>query len=182
MNEAVRTLLEQQKKRYPRANENVIDAKFIHLSQVNLPRVEPGMFWYEDDSVSKALSFDKKLKSIVLLVKDGIIFGDSFNQRYVLGDKIDVYLKELQEAFSIQFSWGKVYRSDENELREVYNNLKKINGSLRLAKKLKWSEELYWAQANNEDQGTLVDMLDGESLQMINTRGAYVRPMIVFMV
>lgn len=182
MNEIVRTLLEQQKKRYPRVNENVTEAKFIHLTQMNLPRVEPGMFWYEDDSVSKTLSFDKKLKSVVLLVKDNIIFGDSFYQRYVLGDKINFYLKELQESFSAQFRWGRVYHSDEDELREVYKNLKKINGSLRLAKKVKWSEELYWTQANDEEQGTLVDMLDGESLQMAITRGAYVRPMVVFMV
>ena len=184
MDDILRSILEKQCKHYPAVREKLateVEVKFIQLTQGNLPRVKPGMYWYTDDSVSEVFSSDKELKSVVVLVDKGIIYGDSFQQRYILGKKLSGFMKEMAELYTKNFKWGVIYRPEVEDLKAMYASLSKINAALAKIKKLKWSENLYWAQENTPQSGLVVDMFDGANCKMPYEEGAYIRPLIAFM-
>ena len=43
---------------------------------IDISLVEPGMFWYEDNTFSDVRLTSKKIKAVVELVEDGVIYGD----------------------------------------------------------------------------------------------------------
>ena len=45
-------------------------------SKISIKQVKAGMFWYEDDTFSFGKIADKKLKAVVELVYNGVIYGD----------------------------------------------------------------------------------------------------------
>ena len=53
-------------------------ARKSSIFQDNLSRIIPGMIWYEDDTVSEELIEDKIVKSVVLFIKEGVVYGDTF--------------------------------------------------------------------------------------------------------
>ena len=61
----------------------------ITLSTKTLPLIKAGMYWYEGDEFSVKLITDKPIKSVVLLVKGQVIYGDTFFEESVPQD----YLK-----------------------------------------------------------------------------------------
>ena len=50
----------------------------IKFSQKNIPKIQAGMFWYDDDTFSADLLADKKVKAVVELVDAGlgVVYGD----------------------------------------------------------------------------------------------------------
>ena len=154
----------------------------IRLSKANLARIKPGMYWYEDDTVSKRLSSSKTLKSIVLFVRENIIYGDTFEQRYMLGQRVGDYLADVQTRYRAQFKFGKVCRPQVADLQNVYSVLSDINAACKKAQKPKWSEEIYFTEALSEERLSWVDMFDGEEGKMSNEKGAYFRPLIAFII
>ena len=45
-------------------------------TNIDIKQVKKGMFWYEDDTFSFERVPDKKIKAIVELAKDGVVYGD----------------------------------------------------------------------------------------------------------
>ena len=50
----------------------------IKFSQKNIPKIQAGMFWYDDNTFSADLLADKKVKAVVELVDAGlgVVYGD----------------------------------------------------------------------------------------------------------
>lgn len=183
MDEVLRKMLERQTKLMPMVKEQATEVKFIPLKKNNLECVEIGMYWYADDTVSKVFSPRKSLKSLVLIVdkKEGIVYGDSFRQRYIIGDQISAYMDALQAEYAKQFPFGIIYRPTSEELQQVFKNISVILPALKAVKQLQWSEDLFWGEPKDKYHSAVVDMLDGDSLNMSGSSGAYFRPMIAFM-
>ena len=152
--------------------QTVLSEKLIPLKLNQLAKIKPGMYWYEDNTVSGKLNATKKVKSVVLQVKDNVVYGDSFEQRYVLGKKISSYLKETSAKL-----FAPVCRPKTEDLVKLYDAKKAVNKTLKSLKKLPWSEELYWAE-----DGKIVDLFDASEHSMGNEQGAYFRPMITLQV
>ena len=45
-------------------------------NKIDITQVGVGMFWYEDDTFSFDRTTDKKIKAIVELVENNVIYGD----------------------------------------------------------------------------------------------------------
>lgn len=151
---------------------------FIPLKRGSLPRVKPGMYWYSDDTVSEAFSKEKKLKSLVLFVRNNVVFGDTFEQRYCVEGNLNSYVGELRDLSLAQYGFGLIHRPCAEDLQEVYQHFQRINSQLSQAKKLKWSNDLFWARSEKAIS-SIVDMLDGDEMGY-NTKKtfAYFRGMI----
>ena len=174
MDEMLRKILGQQVQLPDLQKSNV--SKLFVLNKANLSRIQPGMYWYDDNTVSQVLKSEKKLKSIVLFVRDNVIYGDSFMQRYMLGFKtVDFFKQVLAQQ-------PEVYYPQETDLQSVYGSLDKINASCKKVQKLKWSKEIYLAEPVSEQKLCWVDMFDGGQGQMSNQSGAYFRLLITYKV
>ena len=156
---------------------SVPGGKTIALSLRTLHLVKPGMYWYSNNTVSETLDTSKQLKSVVLVVKEGTVYGDSFEQRYVLGKKIPAYIHETSMKLG-----HPLYRPKISELTELYEVRELVNRALNRIKKLPWSEELYWAELAENQNSQLIDLFDSSSMKMSNEMGAYCRPMITLQV
>ncbi|MBR5154545.1 MAG: DUF1566 domain-containing protein [Alphaproteobacteria bacterium] len=67
-----------------------MSSAFKSFSKTDYDNIKPGMFWYEDDTFSINRTMDKKIKAIVELVEDGIIYGD-----LTASELFDVYEKDM---------------------------------------------------------------------------------------
>ena len=54
------------------------------LSKTNNPNIKPGMFWYEDDTFSFYRITGKKIKAIVELVENDVIYGGVCRLSYII--------------------------------------------------------------------------------------------------
>ena len=182
MDEKLREVLVKQVHLYPSQKScqpQCVAGVFIRLSKANLSLIRPGMFWYEDNTISETLTSEKKLKSVVLFVREHIVYGDTFQQRYMLGCRVADYLKDIQLKYKSEF--GQVCRPNIEDLKCVYRSLSDINASIKKLKKLIWSEEIYLADSVSPDKLNWVDMFDGGEGKIFCENGAYFRPLIAFM-
>ena len=179
MNEMLKDVLEAGQFDFKPFKENVA-INFIALTRKNQEKVKPGMYWYEDDTVSEQFTSAKKLKSLVLFVDADVVYGDSFEQRYVLGRKIDAYLKELMNSKFVTSHKELLHRPKVGDLQAVFAHFEQINQALKKIKKLGWSEDLFWAQKVDNQFVSTVDMIDGEDNRMSLDSGAYFRPMVAY--
>ena len=157
--------------------ENNVVEKTIPLRLSQLAKIKPGMYWYEDNTCSSKLNPTKHVKSIVLLVKGDMVYGDSFEQRYMLGKKISSYLQETSAKL-----YYPLCRPQAEDLIRLYDERDTVNKALKKLKKLPWTEELYWAEQVSAESGKIVDLFDASELPMSIEQGAYFRPMITFQV
>ena len=65
-----------------------------------LSEIKPGMFWFDDDTFSMSKFSDKKIKTIVELVSDNVIYGDmtvseiyNVKPKMLIWDEIEEYLR-----------------------------------------------------------------------------------------
>ena len=174
MDETLRKIL-MQRRCHAQVNE-FFDQDLMALSRRNLARIEPGMYWYDDDTFSSRLRPEKKLKSIVLFVKDDIIYGDSFKQCYMLGCNVPAYFKAREKEYS--FLSGLLYYPQTQDLQKVQEAFQKINAACKKSGKPVWSEEVYLAEKSSDEYLRWVDMLDGDDGKISIENGAYFRPLI----
>ncbi len=99
--------------------------------------VKPGYYWYDDDTFSKSRLPEKKLKAIVELIEDGIIYGDltaselfSITEQELTWDEA----KKFFENFSYpckkneKIVWYDIYQLinvQKTYLLKVYNSIPK---------------------------------------------------------
>ena len=57
-------------------SDEEVSSGCISLTKSNLSKIQVGMLWYEDDTFSIERVTDKKIKAVVELIEDGIVYGD----------------------------------------------------------------------------------------------------------
>ena len=74
-------------------------------NKIDITQVGVGMFWYEDDTFSFDRTTDKKIKAIVELVENNVIYGD-----LTASELFDIPEKELTEKYEEKYlRWRKLY-------------------------------------------------------------------------
>jgi len=101
----------------------------------DISNIKSGMFWYEDDSFSSARIVGKKVKAIVELVEDGVIYGDLTASE--LFDIKEQYLPwKIARAYIEEFSYPckgneKIVWYDENNLVKVCRSYGLVRDNLK---------------------------------------------------
>ena len=100
---------------------------------VDITKVEPGMFWYEDNTFSRERVLGKKIKAIVELVQNGIIYGD-LTASELFDIKEEMLDWENAKAFIEKFS----YPCQKNEMVVWYERkqLEKVYRTYKLVKEV----------------------------------------------
>lgn len=179
MDELLRKVFEKHahEARFRNTQKNVYtESSVIVLNKKNLSKVRPGMYWYSDDTVSSELLPMKDLKSLVLFVKDDVVYGDSFDQRYLVGANVKSYFRKKANEYSLNGSI--LYYPKTSDLQTVQESIVKINAACKKLQKLRWSQEVYLAEQTPDQLLSWVDMFDGGEGSMSPSFGAYFRPMI----
>ena len=124
------------------AEKSADEVELIPLTKDNLSKVKPGMFWYEDDTVSTDLSKEKKLKSVVLLVQDNIVYGDSFDAFATLGWRGAI--RYAQSYYNDYIVEGQAQSFDIECFGYFGLVVKMVNESLRIIGQPEWCGQ-YWS-------------------------------------
>ena len=107
----------------------------IPLSEATLSQVKAGMIWYEDDTVSAVLIPEKRIKSVVLLVQNGIVYGDTFIEDQKSGKEISDFVNSYQKQFQPKET---VCQLTFREMAQVVPHLNRINEVLARLEKPVW--------------------------------------------
>ncbi len=150
--------------------------EFIPLKKSNLPKFVPGMYVYKD-GISKRLIPNEPVLTVLLFVKDGLLYCDSFEQRYCLGDKTEEFLKFI--ATKEEIGCQCVKRGNAEALKQIFSSMAVVNAALRKIKKLVWSEECYWGERLSSTQSKIVEFYEGSERTVSDSYGAYFRPLLV---
>ena len=114
--------LEFLRKEFQWSGDTVSDGSIL-ITKANLSKIHVGMIWYEDDTASFERVADKKIKAIVDLIEEGVVYGD-----LTASELYDIRQQELNwyqaERYFEQFA----YPCKENENIVWYNvkQLKKV--------------------------------------------------------
>lgn len=119
----------------------------IPITEDNLGMITPGMFWYDDDSVSQKLIKSKTVKSVVLLVKDSLLYGDTFVQKEYNNSDGTIFTRKFCSSFVAE---GEAQWLSYRDMHEVFNFYEKINPSCRLLGKEVWGKGPYWTSSKKE--------------------------------
>ena len=118
------------------------------LSKTNNPNIKPGMFWHEGNLFSFERLPDKKIKAVVELVEDGVIYGD-----LTASELFDIPEKNLTWDEAVELFLGFSYPCEENEKIVWYNiqQLQKVYDNYNVVKKTfeklhkSFREGKYWS-------------------------------------
>lgn len=94
------------------------------LPKINITEIKPGMFWYEDYTFSFNLILGKKVKAIVELVEDGVIYGDltaseTIHERCMTWYSTQIFLRICRYPCKEN---EKIIQYNINQFRAVYDN------------------------------------------------------------
>jgi hypothetical protein len=85
-------------------------------AKIDINQVKPGMIWYEDNTFSFDKQADKKIKAIVELVENGVIYGDLMaSEMHDISD-VEITWPDAKKFFK-EFS----YPCEKNEKIVWYN-------------------------------------------------------------
>lgn len=158
------------------------EINFISITQDNLSRIVPGMIWYEDNTVSAELIEDKIVKSVVLFIKKGVVYGDTF---------VDTESSwhgsyKLIERFANNYvAEGDAYWMKYEDFSVLVKDIEAINSTLRVLNKPLWRsdwKELYWSDTESTGSYAWKVSLRGERYNMYKGDFAYIRPVMVYKV
>ena len=162
----------------PMTNVSAIEV----LSKTNNPNIKPGMFWYEDDTFSCYRITDKKIKAIVELVENDVIYGD-----LTASELFDIPERRMSWFSAKQFFDKFSYPCGENEkivgynidqLQSVYKNYNAVKEAFSKLNKM-YRKSVYWSSTEN---GTMVagvlDFSSGYRGYYHECHYLYVRPVL----
>jgi len=93
-------------------------------------QIKAGMFWYEDDSFSVERDVGKKVKAIVELMKDGVVYGDltaselvDIPEKLVSWDDAKKYIEEFSYPCNEN---EKIVWYDDAQLDEIYKTYDEV--------------------------------------------------------
>lgn len=154
----------------------------IPITQDNLSRILPGMIWYEDDTVSEELIEDKTVKSVVLFIKEGVVYGDTF----VDTDASWSGSYKLIEKFTNNYvAEGDAYWMKCKDFRALIKGIEAINSTLGVLNKPLWRsdwKEFYWSSTEYSDLYAWMVHLCGEADNSRKVEWAYIRPVMIYKV
>lgn len=122
--------------------------KTIALTRENVTQIIPGMYWYDDDTVSLTYFPDRRLKSLVLAVYDDHVIGDTFYQTYRLMN----YNYAMCEIASFESNYivkSHAHKATLKDLESILKNKEIINKALIAIEKPKW-QFFYWTDSVNQ--------------------------------
>lgn len=143
---------DDDKKSQPKSLSTEDDKK--SQSVVDVTQAEVGMIWYEDDTFSFDRLPNKKIKAVVELIENNIIYGDltasellTINEQRLTWDKAKMYIKNFS------------YPCQKNEDIVWYNieQLKNIRDNYECVKKTfdklykEYRKEVYWSSTEEPD-------------------------------
>ena len=146
----------------------------FELKKHNVRWVKPGMFWYEDNVVSTNLDPGKQLKSVVLFVKESLVYGDSFMVRFGNRKNATCYFQEMSASLAKRGLVSVEPTSDE--LYEVFVNKSLINASLYKVRKHPWSDDCFWVRSA---VAKIVHLYDWDVRNIRPDYMAFIRPIII---
>lgn len=130
-----------------RRNKQKSEIRIINETDITL--VKPGMIWYEDDTFSFDRIPTKKIKAIVELVKDGIIYGNM-----AASDLCSIPTKNLMSWYDAgKYLDNCSYPCKTNEkivwyniaqLKEVYKKRKAVRKTFNMLGKIYYDGD-YWS-------------------------------------
>lgn len=122
--------------------------QMIPLKKETLAQIKPGMYWYDDDTVSFTYYPDRRLKSMVLAVYNDHIIGDTFHET----NRITNYNFAMCEISSFESTYikrGQAHKATLKDLESVLQNKEVINAALRAIEKPRW-RFFYWTDSINK--------------------------------
>jgi hypothetical protein len=122
--------------------------RMIPLSKETLKEVKAGMYWYDDDTVSETYYPDRKLKSLVLVIYEDSIIGDTFHESKNMID-YPMAMHEIVSFASDYIIKGNAHKPTSNDLYYLSQNLEVINQALKAIGKPIWRFS-YWTDSINK--------------------------------
>ena len=145
----------------------------LDITKDNLSKIKAGMFWYEDNTVSEKLILQKKLKSVVILITNEEVLGDSFEQLEVVGADAEKYITEF-ECDCI--SKGQAYFLNFDEMIKIQKAKVFINSSLSLLGKQVWRGTYLTSTVDTSVYMRLVEFRSGVKHLATRTSCGMLRP------
>ena len=117
------------------------------LSKTNNPNIKPGMFWHEGNLFSFERLPDKKIKAVVELVENGVIYGD-----LTASELFDARESSMPWMFVNEYIENYNYPCQKNE-KIIWYNMRQLidiginyyrvkNAFIKLGKS--WRKSWYW--------------------------------------
>ena len=135
---------------------NNMQVKDVKKSQciIDITSVQIGMIWYEDDTFSFDRLPNKKIKAVVELIENNIIYGDltasellTINEQRLTWDKAKMYIKKF--SYPRQKNEDIVWYNIEQfkNIRDNYECVKKTFDKLYK----EYRKEVYWSSTEEPD-------------------------------
>ena len=159
---------------------------------IDITQVEIGMFWYEDDTFSFDRITNKKIKAIVELVENGIIYGDLTASE--LFDILEMHLtwfKAKQFFDKFYYPCGeneKIVWYNINQLQSVYKNYNAVKETFskldKMYRRLEyWSSTEHKSSVNDSNTFALdINFNTGSRLVDHQYNCFYIRPVLALKV
>ena len=149
---------------------------------IDISLVEPGMFWYDDNTFSYERLTSKKIKAVVELVENGVIYGD-----LTASELSDIKEQKLPwddaKRFIEEFSYPcqeneKIVWYDIGQLEKVYSTYELVKQAFyRVGKPFR--KGYYWSSTETSSTNALVlHFLSGDRWYYLKYGSDYVRPVL----
>ena len=148
-------------------------------------KIKPGMFWYDDDTFSFERTASKKIKAVVELVEDGVIYGDltaselfDIPEKDTHWDCVERFLKELSYPCGKK---EKIIWYSIDQFQRVYDNYDAVKNAfdkLHKPYRTKW----YWSSTLNSKFGVIFYMREGSKSCSHTASMFYIRPVLALKV
>jgi len=151
-------------------------------SKISIKQVKAGMFWYEDDTFSFGKIADKKLKAVVELVRNGIIYGDlTASELFDIPEKCMNWFEARR--FFKEFSYPckeneEIVWYDNSMFDEIYDAYSPVEKAFEELHK-PYRSGNYWSSTEyGNDYAWYLYFIDGHRWILDKYRHNYVRPTI----
>ena len=151
--------------------------KILKFSQIKV-----GMLWYEDDTFSFERVAGKKIKAIVELIEDGVVYGDltASELHNIQEQKLDCYdAKQYFEKFSYPSKVNeKIVWYSVDQLVKVYRTYEYVRKTFKKIGK-QFREGWFWSSTEyNANRAWLVGFNSDYRWGEGKNTGLYVRPVL----
>lgn len=160
--------------------------------KIDITQVKVGMIWYEDDTFSFERAASKKIKAVVELVEDGVIYGDlTASELFGITERPMSWFSAKQ--FFDKFSYlckdnEKIVWHNIDQLQSVYKNYNAVKEAFSKLNKM-YRRSVYWSsteyKSSVKDSNTFaldIDFSTGSRLVDHQYNCFYVRPVLALKV
>ena len=155
------------------------------INAIDISRIMPGMYWFEDDTFSEMRLLRKKIKAIVEVVEDGVIYGD-----LTVSEIENVKEQRLSYDDAKEYIKNFSHLCKENEVIVLYDHklLTNVGRTYGLVQKkimeLGKNPRLGWQWSLTQcDEKVWVEYFGDEGSELFyGCGGTYVRPVIALKV